>query len=76
MAILFLTLDGAISALPADSLVIAETPRPVTDLAAALTAAGVEHHVIGDAVAAKGGAPTATVEPPAAEEAQQTAEQG
>ena len=39
------------SALPADALVIAETPIPVTALAEALTARGVAFHQIGDCVA-------------------------
>ena len=47
------TLDGAVATLSADALVIAETPRPVTDLADGLAARGVAHHVIGDAVAAR-----------------------
>ena len=45
------TLTGATERLPADTLVIAETPVAVTSLAGALRAAGVAFHEIGDCVA-------------------------
>lgn len=47
------TLDGSVATITADTLVVAETPRPVDALAAELTARGIAHHVIGDAVAAR-----------------------
>ena len=47
------TLDGVVAALPADTLVVAETPRPVTGLATELAGRAIAHHVIGDAVAAR-----------------------
>ena len=47
------TLTGAESTFAADTLVVAETPRPVTDLAADLTARDLPFHLIGDAVAAR-----------------------
>jgi translation initiation factor IF-3 len=54
--------------------------RPTTSATDTAEAAGAQApangETIGDAVAAKGGAPTATVEPPVAEDTQQTAEQG
>ncbi len=45
------TLTGAVEQLPADTLVIAETPVAETSLAGELTAAGVPFHEIGDCVA-------------------------
>ena len=45
------TLTGATSEIEADTLVIAETPVAVTDLAEALTAAGIAFHAVGDCVA-------------------------
>jgi hypothetical protein len=45
------TSTGAISQVEADTLVIAETPVAVTDLAEALTAAGVAFEAVGDCVA-------------------------
>jgi translation initiation factor IF-3 len=60
--------DGVVGERPATSATestdAAEAPAPASG------------ETIGDALAAKGGAPTATVEPPAAEDTQQTAEQG
>ncbi len=47
------TLTGAERTLAADTLVVAETPRPVTDLATDLTARDLPFHLIGDAVAAR-----------------------
>jgi hypothetical protein len=37
----------------ADTLVVAETPQPVTDVADDLAARGVAFHAVGDAVAAR-----------------------
>jgi 2,4-dienoyl-CoA reductase-like NADH-dependent reductase (Old Yellow Enzyme family) len=45
------TLTGAVERLPADTLVIAETPVAETSLASELTAEGVAFHEIGDCVA-------------------------
>ncbi|MEO8438071.1 MAG: FAD-dependent oxidoreductase [Chloroflexota bacterium] len=45
------TLDGTLSTIKADALVIAETPVAETGLASALVARGVAFHQIGDAVA-------------------------
>ena len=45
------TLTGAIERLPADTLVIAETPLAQTSLATDLAAAGMAFHEIGDCVA-------------------------
>ena len=53
-----------------------EQPATSTAMAAESQEAPANGETIGDAVAAKGSAPTATVEPPAAEETQQPAEQG
>ena len=44
------TLNGAIERLPADTLVIAETPVAETSLATELTAQGIAFHEIGDCV--------------------------
>jgi NAD(P)H-nitrite reductase large subunit len=49
------TLSGETRDLPADSLVIAETASPVTDLADALAIAGVPFQAAGDCVAARRG---------------------
>lgn len=54
-AVVRTTLSGETRELPADTLVIAETAEPVTDLAAALTVAGVPFHAVGDCVAARRG---------------------
>lgn len=48
-------LSGETRDLPADSLVVAETAVPVTDLSDALLAAGVTFHAVGDCVAARRG---------------------
>ena len=45
--------DATEALLPADSLVIAETPVPVDDLARDLAALGIEHTAIGDCVSAR-----------------------
>ena len=45
------TMTGVTSEIEADTLVIAESPVAVTDLAAALTQAGVAFHAVGDCVA-------------------------
>jgi 2,4-dienoyl-CoA reductase-like NADH-dependent reductase (Old Yellow Enzyme family)/pyruvate/2-oxoglutarate dehydrogenase complex dihydrolipoamide dehydrogenase (E3) component len=44
---------GVAEILPADALVIAETPVPADDLSAGLRALGVDHTAIGDCVAAR-----------------------
>jgi NADPH-dependent 2,4-dienoyl-CoA reductase/sulfur reductase-like enzyme len=54
-AVVRTTLSGETRDLPADTLVIAETAEPVTDLADALTVAGVPFHAVGDCVAARRG---------------------
>lgn len=54
-AVIRTTLSGETRELPADTLVIAETATPVTDLADALTVAGVPFHAVGDCVAARRG---------------------
>ena len=50
-AMLQSTLTGATSEVAADTLVIAESPVAVTELAAALTDAGVAFRAVGDCVA-------------------------
>ncbi len=45
------TMTGVTSEIEADTLVIAESPVAVTDLAAALTRSGVAFHAVGDCVA-------------------------
>ena len=52
-AVLRSTLTDAEHTAAFDWLVVAETPVPRTELAAALTAAGIAHHAIGDCVAAR-----------------------
>ena len=52
-AVLRSTLTDAEHAAAFDWLVVAETPVPRTELATALTAAGIAHHAIGDCVAAR-----------------------
>lgn len=47
------TLTGAVKVRAFDQLVIAETSIPSTGLSAALAEAGIHHHTIGDAVAAR-----------------------
>lgn len=54
-AVVRTTIGGDTRELPADTLVIAETATPVTDLADALAAAGVRSHAVGDCVAARRG---------------------
>ena len=52
-AVLRSTLTDAEHTAAFDWLVVAETPVPRTELATALTAAGIAHHAIGDCVAAR-----------------------
>jgi hypothetical protein len=46
-------LGGRTTVVEADALVLATTNRPDDALAHGLTAGGIDHHVVGDAVAAR-----------------------